>query len=516
MNEDIRELAFGTGGMRALMGEGPGRMNLKTVVRATAGLTRWLDGARGEGVAVAFDTRHHSREFALAAACTLAASGVRALLFDRPAPTPLAAYAIRRLGLGAGVVITASHNPREYNGYKVYGPDGAQVGEAAAREIARHMAAAPERIPSDDETQARARGLIADVPEEIAEEYLSSARALYDAGAELPFIKVVYTPLHGAGREWVRRALLSLPGVVMDEVSSQSEPDGDFPSCPLPNPEIPSAFDAAIRLARRTGADIALATDPDCDRAAMAAKTRSGAWRVLTGNEAGALLLEDRLKCWQGARPPVVIKTLVSTDLALPIAVAYGAQVDEVPTGFKHIGAQLHAMEARGVLDRFAFAFEESCGYLADPCVWDKDGVQACVMLCALARRIKGAGQTFDEALDAIMHRYGYILDELRSFPARDALGLFDRMRSNPPEALSGVKVTCQDGPAGLSLIGAYLKATMRASGTEPILKAYLSARGADECEARLRLRALADDVTRWVEQATKCPGTLNELYLQR
>jgi phosphoglucomutase len=506
MGEDARELEFGTGGLRGLMGEGPGRMNLNTVVRATKGLVRWLDGARGEGVAVAFDTRHHSREFARAAASTLAASGVRALLFDRPAPTPLAAYAVRRLGLGAGVVITASHNPREYNGYKVYGPDGAQIGEVAAREIARHMAAAilPDEVPAAAEAQARARGLIAGVPEEIAEEFLSCARALYDAGADLPPVKVVYTPLHGAGREWVRRALQSLPGVSMEEVASQCEPDGDFPSCPLPNPELPASFDAAISLARQIGADIALATDPDCDRTAAAVKTRSGGWRVLTGNEAGVLLLDDRLERWQGARPPVVIKTKVSTDQALKIAEAHGAQMVEVPTGFKHIGARLHEMEARGALGQFAFAFEESCGYLADPRVRDKDGVQASVMLCALARRLKGAGQTFDEALEALKRRYGYTLDKLRTFPALDARELFESLRHHPPEILCGMEIAAQDESEGLCLTGLGIKAIVRASGTEPKLKAYLSASSASEREARLRLRTLAGDVTRWIDRVPK------------
>jgi phosphoglucomutase len=503
MGKGAPELEFGTGGIRALMGEGPGEMNLNTVIRATAGLVRWLDGARGEGVAVAFDTRHHARAFAFATACTLAASGIRALLIDRPAPTPLAAYLIRRLGLVAGVVITASHNPREYNGYKVYGPDGAQIGKAAACEIARHMADIhPNEIPFADETQARARGLIVSVAEEIAEEYICCARALYDAGASLPPIKVVYTPLHGAGHEWVCRALRGLPGVSVDEVPSQCEPDGDFPSCPLPNPELPASFDKAINLARQVGADIALATDPDCDRAAVAARTRSGVWKVMTGNEAGVLLLEDRLKRWKGAQPPVVIKTLVSTDLACPIAATYGAQVDEVPTGFKHIGARLYEMEERGVLDRFVFAFEESCGYLADPRVRDKDGAQACVMLCALARRLKGAGQTFDEALEALMRRYGYVVDELCSYPMWDARDMFERLCRHPPVTLCGEAVTARDGTGGLCLIGAGVKATVRASGTEPMLKAYLSAHGADESGARRKLRALADNVTRWIEQA--------------
>ncbi len=501
MRENARELEFGTGGLRGLMGEGPGCMNLRTVSRATAGLVRWLDGARGEGVVVAFDTRHHSREFALATSCTLAASGVRALLFDRPAPTPLNAYAVRRLGLGAGVVITASHNPREYNGYKVYGPDGAQIGEAETGEIARHMATVPEAIPSMHEAQARARGLIVGVPKTVEEEYLACARSLYDAGAELPPVKVVYTPLHGAGRDWVRRALLGLPGISVEEVSSQCEPDGDFPTCPLPNPELPASFDAAIGLAMRIGADIALATDPDCDRVAMAARTRTGGWRVMTGNETGALLLDDRLGRWRGTRPPVVLKTLVSTDLAHPIAAAHGAQVVEVPTGFKHIGARLHAMEGRGELNRFAFAFEESCGYLADPRVRDKDGVQACVMLCALARRLKARGQTFDEALEGLMRRYGCTLDELLTFPARDARALYEALRHRPPEALSGAFVAAQDGPAGLWLTGAGVKAVMRASGTEPKLKAYLSVRGANERDAWLKLQALADDVSYWIDR---------------
>ncbi len=488
------ELNFGTGGLRGLMGEGPGCVNRGAIVRATRGLAAWLGDKRSAGVAVVHDTRHHSEEFARAAVDVLAECGAPAYLAQEPAPTPLVSFAVRRMGLDAGIAITASHNPPAYNGFKVYGPDGAQIGAAAAEEIAFAMRAADGSAPPRS-------GAVMSVPEEVIREYVGCAVSLYEGSAPL---RVVYSPLHGAGRALVMRALGALPGVTAMEVPVQSEPDGDFPTCPEPNPERPEALRLAIETAVRMNADIALATDPDCDRATVAFRGASGGFRALTGNEAGALLMEARLARWRGPVPPVVIKTAVTTDMANLIAGRFGAEIHTVPTGFKHIGAVLGRMEEEGALERFAFAFEESCGYLADPRVRDKDGLQAVVLLSGLAAEMKRAGRTIDQAIEDLGERYGHIADAQRTYPSPDARAALAALKKNPPHILLGGKAAREDGPAGFVLSGDGFSVILRASGTEPLLKTYLSARGASAAEAKEMLRELDAEIARWVEGTLK------------
>ena len=486
-------LRFGTGGLRAVMGNAPGQMNAGAVRRASRAVLKWLGGRSGLGVAVGYDSRHNSRAFALAAAAVFSRGGAPVYLMDRPAPSPLIAFAVRRLRLAAGVVITASHNPPQYNGYKVYGEDGGQILEQDAARIAGYMAR--DRGPDACTQYGRIRPL----GENVVKDYLHVCGELAGNAAGLPPIKVVYTPLSGAAGELVCRALSRIEGVELFQVPRQARPDGDFPACPQPNPEKPRAFALAIRRARKVGADIALATDPDGDRAALAAPDRNGRWRVFHGDEAGVLLLKWRLTRWRGPAHPLIVKTRVTTRLTLAIAQAHGAQVVQVPTGFKHIGGVLKRLERCGQLDRFAFAFEESCGCLADARVRDKDGVQGCVMLCALARRVKAQGLTMDQALEALYRRYGYVLTSLCVWPAARPQKRFLSLAACAPPKLLGRAVRQSMGPAGLRLSAGPVAIVLRASGTEPLVKAYFSAKGGSRREAEDNLRALRREINRWI-----------------
>ena len=478
------------------MGDSLDQMNARAICRASRAVLRWLGERKGLGVAVGYDSRRNSRAFAQAAAAAFSRGGAPVYLMDRPAPSPLIAFAVRRLGLAAGVVITASHNPPEYNGYKVYGPDGGQILEGDAARIAEYMA-------GDEGPAAGAQyGPVLPLGEDVVAAYLRMVSGLAANEAGLPPLKVVYTPLSGAAGEMVCRALGGMEGVRLFQVPRQARPNGDFSTCPQPNPEKPQAWALAIRQARKVGADIALATDPDGDRAALAARDTSGRWRVFRGYEAGALLLDWRLAQWRGPERPIVIKTHVTTQLALAIARAHGARVVQVPTGFKHIGGVLARLERRGQLDRFAFAFEESCGCLADARVRDKDGVQGCVMLCALAREIKARGLTMDRALEALYRRYGYVFTDLCACKAVNPQERFQSLAARAPRKLLGRPVKKSIGPAGLRLSAGPAAVVLRASGTEPMVKAYLSVRGGARRQAGDNLRALRRAVRRWIGPA--------------
>jgi len=493
------ELSFGTGGLRGVLGVGTARMNLYTVARATLGLARALK-QRGavRGVVIAHDSRHGSEDFAAVAAGVLAAEGIRAHVFATLAPTPMLSFAVRALQLDAGIMITASHNPAIYNGYKVYGADGCQITDQAAAEITACIEAVSYTDPKPlAQDVARAAGLWVDVPDALRRSFAQACLFCRPDPAVCAEIRVVYTPLHGTGLLPVREVLSHMQGVSVTEVAAQCEPDGDFPTCPKPNPELDETLALGLAQCRETQADLLLATDPDCDRVGVAVRTPSGDYARLSGNEVGLLLLDYVLSTRQAQgtlpRRAVAVKTIVTSDLAASICQAYGVELRDVLTGFKYIGEVIGRLEAEGREGDFVFGFEESCGYLAGTHVRDKDGVMACMLVCEMAQSLKARGLSVWEALQALYARHGYLGTRLLSFdiagalPMREMAATMRRLRQSAPAALAGRAITqvkdYQNGIDGLpkSNVLVYLadglKAVVRPSGTEPKVKVYLFAK---------------------------------------
>lgn len=406
------ELAFGTGGLRGILGVGTARMNRYVVARATQGLADYLRSTGGHSVAIAYDSRLCSKEFAQTAAGVLAGNGLTAHVYDRLMPTPMLSFAVRELSCDAGIVVTASHNPAQYNGYKVYGSDGCQITEEAAAAItARIQAVAYGQAQVMEEEQARALGLWQDIPQTVFDAFVERTLSRrVNPGVTAP-LELVYTPLHGTGLEPVRAVLDRMAGVHRIEVEAQCVPDGHFPTCPKPNPELREALSLGLALAQEKGADLLVATDPDSDRVGVAVRRGDGSYSVLTGNEVGLLLMQHILRARRdnGTLPerPVVVKTIVTSDLAFAIAADYSAEVRECLTGFKYIGEIIGRLEAAGEAERYVFGFEESCGYLAGTHVRDKDGVMACMLVAEMAQTAAAQGRTLADELDALYARYG-------------------------------------------------------------------------------------------------------------
>lgn len=515
-----KELDFGTGGMRGEMGVGTNRMNRYTVAKATQGLAAYVCAEGGTQVAIAYDSRNRSAEFARIAAGTLAAQGLRAWLYDRLMPTPMLSFAVRALGCDAGIVITASHNPAKDNGYKVYGPDGCQITDLAASAVTAHIRAVRYEdlrwLEADD---ARAQGLLRDIPQRIYDAFIEKTlgcRVHVPQQAGVP-VRVVYTPLHGSGLEPVRSVLAKMPGVEVIEVAEQCVPDGNFPTCPKPNPERLDALALGLSVAQGVGADLLVATDPDCDRVGVAVRAREG-YQVLTGNEVGLLMLEYLLREKKKALPkkPVVVKTIVTTDLACAIARAYGAQVVEVLTGFKYIGEAIGGLERAGEGERFVFGFEESCGYLAGTHVRDKDGVMATLLIVEMAQYYASQGKDLTGVLRTLYETYGYMHNVLLDFGISGALPMEEmraRMRTlrrQPPHMLGEAAVTevrdYENGIDGLppsdvlSFSNASgCKAIVRPSGTEPKIKVYLSAHVGQSSQAEACIARMKKQAEEWI-----------------
>ena len=467
-------LTFGTGGLRGILGDGPGRMNLYTVGRATQGVARWMSG-RGAAV-IAYDTRRMSREFAEHTAKILAAGGVAAYLFSRPVPTPALSFAVRRLRAGAGVCITASHNPAEYNGYKVYGADGGQITDGDAALISQHIHGGGDG-PSADAQPLQ-------VPDSVLSDYLDAVEALRLTGRSCDNLRVIYTPLNGAGLECVTEILRRI-GAEYLVVPEQKEPDGDFPTCPKPNPEKNATLALGSKLCLAENCDFLLATDPDCDRVGVSVN-QNGTMRRLTGNEVGVLLLEYLLRLRKG--PGVAVKTIVTTPMAQAICDDYGIELRNVLTGFKYIGEQIGLLERDGEAGRFVFGFEESCGYLSGGHVRDKDGVNAAMLICDMAADYKRRGMTLAGAIEELYRRYGRWATRLRSVEAGPEI--VDRLRRDPPQTVAGRPVLAAadygDGIDGLKAnVLAYTledgTIIVRPSGTEPKVKVYYMMRGTDD-----------------------------------
>lgn len=520
------DLQFGTGGLREKFGMGPNRMNIFTVGRATQGLADWLNASvESPVVAICRDTRHGSEEFARRTASVLAGNGIRSYMYARVEPTPALSFAVRELGCSAGVAITASHNPANYNGYKVYGPDGCQATAVVCGAVQEAMASLD---PFDDVRampydEAVDRGLVLTIGEPVLDRYVALAAA-QSTGEDLSDLRVVYTPLHGVGLECVSRALSAAGVKDLRVVEEQTVQDGDFPTCPRPNPEEPDALRLGIKLCEGVGADILLATDPDCDRLRVVVR-HAGGFVALSGDELGLLLLDHAASCAilheEDITQKVACATVVTHPMADDLARAYGFELRRTLTGFKYIGEQVGLLEAQGRKGDFLIGIEESLGYLSGTHVRDKCGVVSCVLACCLAARWGAEGLDLVEAMDLLYERYGHWAQcqVTKAFEGKggDAAMplIMGRLRKSPPATLAGLPVErALDYASGalmpvvnspepvrqtlppsdvieLRLVGGS-RVIVRPSGTEPKAKAYLFARSESREGAESLLRALS------------------------
>ena len=520
-----RDLAFGTGGLRGKLGMGSNRMNAYTVGKATQGLADYLNANfKNPSVALCRDTRHGSEEFARRVAEVLAGNGIRTYLYERVEPTPALSFAVRELGCSAGVNITASHNPAAYNGYKVYGPDGCQITVAAAAEIQAAIDAVDcfEGVESVSFDEAMARGLADWAPEGVLDRYIAETlkSSTHEDCSEL---RIVYTPLHGVGLECVSRVLDAIHVAEVVKVEEQCVPDGDFPTCPYPNPEIREALELGLKYCDRVKPDLLLATDPDTDRVGIAVPHK-GEYKLLSGNEVGLLLLDflagKAAEAGRDMAREVACTTVVSAPMADDVALARGFELRRTLTGFKFIGEQVGLLEREGREADFLMGFEESYGYLAGTCVRDKDAVVASMLICELAAHWKARGKDLYEAMEALYERHGFwvsvLLSQAYEGPegASEMAAMMAGLRSSKPTELgvaavssaidyaSGAEmpvVNPTDEPRKLPPADVYelrladgSRAIFRPSGTEPKAKAYIFAKCTDREEADEKLAALA------------------------
>ena len=512
-------LKFGTAGLRGVLGAGSNRMNIYVVRQATQGLANWVKTQGGNQlVAVSYDSRINSDVFAKETACVLAANGIKVRIYDALMPVPALSFATRYYGANAGVMITASHNPAKYNGYKAYGPDGCQMTDDAAAvvyaEIQNTDILTGAKTMSFEEGMAQ--GLIEYVGDDCKEGLYDAikARQVRPGLCKTAGLKLVYSPLNGSGLVPVTRILNDIGINDITIVPEQKYPDGNFPTCPYPNPEIFEALELGLKLATETGADLMLATDPDADRVGIAMKCPDGSYELVSGNEVGVLLLdyicEGRIE--KGTMPAnaVAVKSLVSTPLADAVAANYGVEMRNVLTGFKWIGDQIANLEAAGEVDRFILGFEESYGYLAGPYVRDKDAIIGSMLICEMAAYLRSIGSSIKERLESIYAKYGRYLNKVDSFefPGLSGMdkmaGIMASLRENAPAEIGGYKVTKvvdykkteETGlPAANVLVytlegGATV--IVRPSGTEPKIKTYFTTLGKDLAEAQAQKDVLA------------------------
>ena len=508
------DLEFGTGGLRGIIGAGTNRMNIFVVRKVTQGLCDYLQTSGDPlSIAIGYDSRIKSDLFAREAARVAAANGIKVWLYPHLVPTPAVSWAVRYYKCGAGINITASHNPSKYNGYKVYGPDGCQFppeGAAKVLEASQHINAFRD-VKLMDYQKAKAEGLINEIPHEVLEAFVDAVIALRP-GNDVTNLNLVYTPLNGAGLECVKMLLNKMGVTKVTVVPEQEKPDGLFPTCPYPNPEIREAMELGLQLVREKGADLLIGTDPDCDRMGAACPDGKGDYRLITGNEMGVLLLDYlcRFRTEKGSMPkdPVAVTTIVSTDMVTPIAEEYGVELRRTLTGFKFIGEQIAMLEAAGHPERYIFGFEESYGYLSGPHVRDKDAVNA-VMLCVeCAAWYAAQGMTLLDAINKLYEKYGWYYNEQINKAFEGAEGMIqmgkvmDSLRNDPPAEIGGDKVIgrtdYKNDNTGLIKSNVLefrmesgAKVIARPSGTEPKLKLYLSVKGNSEADALERMAAL-------------------------
>ena len=512
-------LKFGTAGLRGVLGAGTNRMNIYVVRQATQGLANWVKTQGGsQSVAISYDSRINSDVFAKTAACVLAANGIHVRIYDALMPVPALSFATRYYKANAGIMITASHNPAKYNGYKAYGPDGCQMTDDAAAivyaEIQKTDVLTGARLTSFEE--GLSSGMIQYVGEDCKEALYDAikARSVRPGLCKTAGLKLVYSPLNGSGLVPVTRVLHDIGIDDITIVPEQQYPDGRFPTCPYPNPEIFEALKLGLELAEKSGADLMLATDPDADRVGIAIRCPDGSYELVSGNEVGVLLLDyicqGRIE--KGTMPanPVAVKSIVSTPLADAVAKSYGVEMRNVLTGFKWIGDQIARLEAAGQVDRFIFGFEESYGYLAGPYVRDKDAIIGSMLICEMAAYYRSIGSSIKERLEEIYAKFGRYLNKVDSFefPGLSGMekmaGIMDGLRKNPPAEIGGYKVASvtdyQDTEkTGLPKANVLIYAleggatvVVRPSGTEPKIKTYFTTLGKDLAQAQAQKDRLA------------------------
>ena len=512
-------LKFGTAGLRGVLGAGSNRMNIYVVRQATQGLANWVKEQGGNQlVAISYDSRIKSDVFAKTAACVLAANGIKVRIYDALMPVPALSFATRYYGANAGIMVTASHNPAKYNGYKAYGPDGCQMTDEAAdivyAEIQKTDILTGAKMITFEEGMAA--GLIEYVGDDCKEALYAAieARSVRPGLCKTAGLKLGYSPLNGSGLVPVTRILKDIGIDDVTIVPEQQYPDGNFPTCPYPNPEIFEALRLGLELAEKSGADLMLATDPDADRVGIAIKCPDGTYELVSGNEVGVLLLDyicaGRIENCTMPKNPVAVKSIVSTPLADAVAANYGVELRSVLTGFKWIGDQIAGLEAAGEVDRFIFGFEESYGYLAGPYVRDKDAIIGSMLICEMAAYYRSIGSSIKQRLEEIYAKYGRYLNKVDSFefPGLSGMdkmaGIMDSLRQNPPTEIGGyavVKVTDYKKPeeTGLPAANVLIYAleggatvVVRPSGTEPKIKTYFTTLGKDLAEAEAQKDTLA------------------------
>ena len=500
-----RNLTFGTGGLRGVLGAGTNRMNFFTVAKATRGLAEYLKEAfELPSCAVSFDSRIHSEDFARLTAAVLAESGVSVWIYPRLQPTPMLSFAVRHLHTSAGIMITASHNPAKYNGYKVYGADGCQITLEAAERTQHHIDHQPDLTDDlPDFERYLSAGAIRWITDETIEAYYQAIAKLSVKPVSEP-LHLVYSPLNGTGNVPVREMMKRMKNIRVEIVTEQELPDGRFPTCPYPNPEIREAMALSIRKTVETQADFCFATDPDCDR--MGAGVRVGdEVQLISGNNMGILMLDFlcRNKKTASSLPPVVVKTIVTTEMAAALCRKHGIELRNVLTGFKFIGEQIGLLEKDHASDRFLFGFEESYGYLSGTDVRDKDAVNAALLLCELASDLKAQGKTMLDRLEELRREYGFFAQRLLTFEYEGEDG------ANRMAAIMKTLRTGEGNKTDYLLDDTGLpksdviefrqsdgnKWIVRPSGTEPKLKAYLFASAETRESAEKQLDVLEETV---------------------
>lgn len=516
-----RDLAFGTGGLRGVIGAGTNRMNIYTVRKATQGLANYVKEAFSEpSVAISYDSRIKSTDFAKAAAEVLAANGVKVHIYTELKPTPMLSFAVRALHCSAGIMVTASHNPAKYNGYKAYGSDGCQMTIDAADAVLAKINALDifndvKHMPFDE---ALAAGMISYIGDDVIEDYFQNvlAQGINTDLCAKSGLKIVYTPLNGTGNKPVRTILNRIGIQEVTVVKEQENPDGNFTTCPYPNPEIREALQLGLQYCDQVKPDLLLATDPDADRVGIAVPDGKGGYALFSGNEVGALLLEyiceQRIQKGTMPKHPVAVKTIVTTDIVEAICKAYGVELIEVLTGFKFIGEQIGFLEAKGEEDRYIFGFEESYGYLAGSYVRDKDAVVASMLICEMAAYYRTKGISMMQARENLYQKYGVYVHAQHSFTFEGESGMIrmqnimEHLRTNRPEQIDNLKViqfadyekqvsidlttgteTAITLPKSNVLsftLEQGAKVIIRPSGTEPKIKAYYTTTAVTEAEA--------------------------------
>ena len=529
-----RSLEFGTGGLRGELGAGTNRMNIYTVRQATQGFAAYLlTQDEKPSAAISYDSRHQSDVFARETARVLAANGIKVYLYPHLMPTPALSFAVLDRHCEGGVMVTASHNPARYNGYKAYAADGAQISGHVAAAVSEEIEKTDifRDVKLADFEEALADGRIEYIGDALIERYYAAvmAQALRPELGKAAGLRLVYTPLNGAGLVPVMTVLKRMGHTDITVVPEQEQPNGDFPTCPYPNPEILEAMQLGLNLCEKLGADLLLATDPDSDRVGTAV-LQNGTPRLISGNEMGVLLLDyicrTRLELHKMPEHPVAVRSIVSTTMTDAIAAHYGVEMRQVLTGFKYIGEQIAHLEAEGHPERFIFGFEESYGYLAGGYVRDKDAVVASMLICEMAAWYKGQGKNLGEALDDLYAQYGFYFNKVDSytFPGSDGMEkmavLMETLRTELPIAIAGRPVTghtdyeagkrYEDGegetPTGLPVsnvmefrLGKEGSLVARPSGTEPKLKFYYSLRAADRPTAEKAYGEIKASVEDWL-----------------